>query len=144
MPKYKYECPECSQTEMRALLFSRFDDPQYCSRCNSLLTRVFHSRFQIIGEMEIHKRENQLYRIVTNGGGQKDQLAAFKEDQEYVEKENAELQRRMRKPEEFSADTILGSGLLEACKTHEGLAKWRADNIKDDPIPEPEPVEAIA
>jgi hypothetical protein len=148
MPKYEYKCPECGARQFRTLRFCQYKETQYCFLCAAELNKVFTSRFQIIAEREIDKPENQLYRIATNNGGAKDQLEAFKEDQKYVEAENAEIQRRMKKPEEFSTDSILQSGLLEACKSAEGLEAWRRDNIKDEPLPDTDPiteaVEAIA
>jgi len=97
------------------------------------MTRLFTANFQIIGCREADKPENQLYKILTKGSGQSDELALMREDEKRYEADEAAMPEM---PKPWGAEQILESGVIQASQTREGLEQWRQEHVTEQfPFP---------
>lgn len=141
MGRYQYECPVCKRRVVRHKRMANLDQPEFCSlHTNSTIpmTRLFTADFQIIGRPEKDKPENQIFNILTRGGGETDKLALMREEEKRMERTYDSLQPAA-KPAATMED-LLQTGIMEAARRPDSLANWRAANVKEKTFQENETI----
>jgi len=143
MPRYRFECPNCGKQYIRHKRISNMDEPEFCTHYDGTtmnvhkMNRVFTAAFQIIGNPEKDKDENKLYKILTKGGGDKDQLELMRKDAERAERNAAIEEKNLGSQRYTPVSEIVGKmGLGEALQSGDvGIRNWREKNIEPVPMP---------
>jgi hypothetical protein len=129
MPKYTYRCQSCQKSFLRYKRYDNIEVPEFCTFHQTKMDRLFTASFQIIGCREGDKPENQLYNILTKGGGMTDQLAMYKKDRTRME---SDLDALPPEQKEFTTQDILNTGIVQAAQSgNEGIANWRKEHIPE-------------
>lgn len=146
MPRYTYECPTCLLKYLRHRHIADINEPEYCDHHNTpsygvlsaQMHRIFTASFQIIGRPEKDNPENQIFNILTKGGGETDKLALMRAEEKRMERTYDNLQPAAKPA--ATMDDLLSSGIMEAAKRPDSLHNWRAANIPEKTFSEGETI----
>lgn len=150
MPKYRYLCDVCGAEYLRYKRIENIDEPEFCvHKANDVpldfpwpamyaMRRLFTASFQIIGRPEKDNPENQLYNILTKGGGETDKLALMRAEEKRMERTYDSLQPAAKPA--ATMDDLLSTGIMEAAKRPDSLHNWREANIKEKTFSEGETI----
>lgn len=143
MPRYTYRCVDCGKEYLRFKRFENINDPEYCLYCCyqplvTPMTRLFTASFQIIGRPEKDNPENQIFNILTKGGGETDKMALMRAEERRMERTYDNLQPAAKPA--ATMDDLLSSGIMEAAKRPDSLANWRAEHVPEKTFSEGETI----
>ncbi len=145
MPKYRYRCGQCGNEYLRYKRIENIDEPEWCihpatghGNIQFPMTRLFTASFQIIANPEKDKPENQLYNILTKGGGETDKVALMRAEEKRMERTYDSLQPAAKPA--ATMDDLLSTGLMEAARRPDSLANWRECNIPEKTFGENETI----
>lgn len=150
MPKYLYRCEVCGKEYLRYKRMQNIDEPEYCVHdaaepvlgfrmpTHWPMTRLFTASFQIIANPEKDKPENQIFNILTKGGGETDRTALMREEEKRMERTYGSLQPAAKPA--ATMDDLLSSGIMEAARRPDSLANWRAANVPEKTFSEGETI----